>query len=181
MLTGTSELAIRALIVIGLDESDEPLSPNQLSETLDCSPSYLAKVLRGLVRGGVLDSYRGARGGVRLAHAPEDISLLDVTEASQGVLVRNYCREIDVGSIPVCGFHAAMVEIREATTRILSRWTLADLLDRPAPGVPIPGPIKCKMHFHGADRYRDRSLAAARASEGGGGGEPAPDDSGDTP
>lgn len=167
MLTGTSELAIRALIVIGLDESDEPLSPNQLAERLDCSPSYLAKVLRGLVRGGILESYRGARGGVRLAHAPEDVTLLDVTEASQGVLVRNYCREIDVGEVPVCAFHQAMVEIREATTRILSRWTLADLLVRPAPGAPIPGPIRCKMHFHGAERYRDPATAGAADARSG--------------
>ncbi len=169
MLTGTSELAIRALLVIGLDRSGEPLSPNQLSERLDCSPSYLAKVLRSLVRAGILDSYRGARGGVRLAHPPEEVTLLDVTEASQGVLVRNYCREIDVESVPVCAFHQAMVEIRESTTKILSRWTLADLLRRPAPGAPIPGPTKCKMAFKGSEVYRELAIGAATAGGGGDG------------
>jgi len=170
MLTGTSELAIRALIVIGLDDGGEPLSPNQLAERLACSPSYLAKVLRGLVRAGILESFRGARGGVLLAREPEEVTLLDITEASQGVLVRNYCREIDVGAVPVCAFHQAMVEIREATTNILSRWTLADLLERPAPGAEIPGPVRCKMAFRGVEAYRDRGTARRVAGEGGGDG-----------
>lgn len=164
MLTGTSELAIRALIVIGLDESDEPLSPNELSEVLECSPSYLAKVLRSLVRARILESYRGARGGVRLALAPEEVTLLDVTEASQGVLVRNYCREMDIGEVPVCAFHRAMHEVRDATTRILSRWTLADLLARPVPGVEIPGPVRCKMAFRGAEEYRGRTRSHERGA-----------------
>lgn len=168
MLTGTSELAIRALIVIGLDDGGEPLSPNQLAERLACSPSYLAKVMRGLVRAGILDSYRGARGGVLLSRDPAELTLLEITEASQGVLVRNYCREIDVGSIPVCAFHQAMVEIREATTKILSRWTLADLLDRPAPGEDIPGPVRCKMAFRGVEKLRE--LAAGQSVARGGGG-----------
>ena len=157
MLTGTSELALRALIVIGLDETGEPLSPNELSEVLECSPSYLAKVLRSLVRARILESFRGARGGVLLALPPEEVTLLDVTEASQGVLVRNYCRDIDVGDVPVCAFHRAMQEVRDATTRILSRWTLADLLERPVPGVEIPGPVRCKMAFRGGERYRERN------------------------
>ena len=169
MLTGTSELAIRALIVIGLDDGGEPLSPNQLAERLACSSSYLAKVLRGLVRAGILDSFRGARGGVLLARPPEELTLLEITEASQGVLVRNYCRDIDIGAVPVCAFHEAMVEIREATTQILSRWTLADLLDRPAPGAEIPGPGRCKMAFRGVEQYRSKLAVIAGGARGGGG------------
>ena len=170
MLTGTSELAIRALIVIGLDDGGEPLSPNQLAERLACSPSYLAKVLRGLVRAGILESYRGARGGVLLARPPEEVTLLAITEASQGVLVRNYCREIDIGTVPVCAFHQAMVEIREATTKILSRWSLADLLERPAPGADIPGPVRCKMAFRGVEQLCELTAIAGAARGGGGAG-----------
>jgi len=153
MLTGTSELALRSLVVIGLDETGEPLSPPQLAQRLRCSPTYLAKVLRSLVRAGILDSFRGAKGGALLARSPEKITLLDVVEACQGVIVGSYCRKIDVREVPVCSFHRAMQEIHDATTGVLRRWTLADLLENPTPGAAVADPWRCKLWFEGAESH----------------------------
>jgi Rrf2 family protein len=146
MLTRTSEIAVQALLVLGLESAGEPASPRQLAERLDCSPSYLAKVLGMLVKARLLRSFRGARGGVRLARPADEITLLAVVEACQGLMAANYCRSIDVPGYPVCAFHQAMADVHRATVGALSRWTLADLLAQPAPGRPATGGPPCKMH-----------------------------------
>lgn len=163
MITRTSELAILALVVLGLESEGEPLSPRQLGERLEGSQSYLAKVLGMLVKAGLLRSFRGAKGGVLLARSPEEIRLLDVVEACQGLLVGNYCRALDHPGFPVCAFHQAMADVHRATVEALSRWTLADLLEQPTPGrLPASGP-PCKMKFEGWERYIPEESAAEDA------------------
>lgn len=154
MITRTSELALRALVVLALEGGDEPVSPRRLAERLDCSPSYLAKVLGMLVKAGLLRSFRGAKGGVLPARPAESVTLRDVVEACQGLLVANYCREIDLSDVPVCAFHRAMDDVHRATVEALARWTLADLLEQPTPGRKPPGDgPPCKMRFEGWERY----------------------------
>jgi len=145
MLTRTSELAIQALLVLGLEGSGEPTPPRYLAERLDCSPSYLAKILGMLVKARLLRSYRGAKGGVALARPAAEITLLRVVEACQGMLTASYCRPVDVPGYPVCAFHEAMADVHQATVAALDRWTLADLLARPSSPATGDG-VPCKMH-----------------------------------
>jgi len=53
--------------------------------------SFLAKIVRHLVRAGILSARSGAAGGVRLARDPEHISLLEVIEACEGGYTRRQC------------------------------------------------------------------------------------------
>lgn len=153
MLTQTSELAIKSLIYLALHPGDEPVSPKQMAEQLDCSPSYLAKVTGMLVKAGLLQSVRGVHGGVLLTRASGDISLLDIVEACQGLLIGNYCAQIASHGEKVCSFHRAMNELHEANQEVLSRWTLADLLETPVgPKTEVSGPKKCKMFIKGSEK-----------------------------
>jgi Rrf2 family protein len=147
MLTRTTETAIRALLVLGLEGAAGPTPPRRLAERLDCSPSYLAKILGMLVKARLLRSFRGARGGVRLARPAEEITLLAVVEACQGMLTADYCRPVDLPGYPVCAFHQAMADVHRATVAALTRCTLADLLARPAPGRPAASGPPCKLHL----------------------------------
>jgi Rrf2 family protein len=67
MLTQTSEMAIKALIYVGLAAGNQPISPRTIAAAIGSSPTYLVKILRLLVRSGILRSQRGAHGGVWLA------------------------------------------------------------------------------------------------------------------
>mgnify|MGYP001820735389 CR=1 FL=1 len=153
MLTQASELAVRALVVLSLESKGDPLPPRVLAEKMDCSPSYLSKVLGVLTREGILASLRGAKGGVVLARDPEDVTLLDIVEACDGFLVANYCRSF--GPLPdrVCGFHEAMAEIHETTVDLLTRWRLSDLLANPVSVLPDGEVGSCKMAFGGCQRF----------------------------
>jgi Rrf2 family nitric oxide-sensitive transcriptional repressor len=144
MLTQTSEVAIRALIFLALRNSAEPLTPREIAESLMTSPTYMAKITRQLVKANILRSQRGAAGGVTLARDPERITLLAIMEASQGLLVGNYCDDMSDHAEPVCAFHRAMKEAHHALVSVLTRWTLADLMARPGPAGDGLG---CKMGF----------------------------------
>lgn len=130
MLGKTSLSALRALLYLAQQEPGVCLSPRRLAETLGESPTYLAKVLRHLVRGGMLRAEMGVKGGVKLAAAPDRITLLAVVEACHGAIAGDYCSSPRPESA-VCNFHRAALELHRAITGVLGRWTIADLLQNP--------------------------------------------------
>lgn len=148
MLTRTSEIAIRALVFLGQSGSDRPVPPRLIATAISCSPTYLAKTLRLLGRAGIVRSRKGAHGGVWLGRRPSDISLLNVIEACQGLIIGDYCHGLGPRpSTAVCAFHQAMQDVFDATTTALARWTLADLLKKPAPAGGPAAARTCKLTF----------------------------------
>jgi Rrf2 family protein len=147
MLTQTSEIAIKSLIYLGLKSNKSPIPPYEIAEKMGCSSSYLAKVMGQLVKAGILRSYRGPQGGMTLAKEPEDINLLEIVEAVQGLLIALYCKSIgdDIG--PVCSFHKAMWDVHNSMTQALRRWTLADLMKQPLPTGELADNDSCIMRF----------------------------------
>ena len=132
MFTKTAVSAIRALTYLGLNPDSGPVSPRHIAETLEESPTYLAKVVRHLVRAGILKAHRGSSGGVTLGRAPADITLLSIIEACQGTILGDFCAgKIDIAK--TCAFHQAAFELHGAVVGVLSRWTLAGLLEKPRP------------------------------------------------
>jgi Rrf2 family nitric oxide-sensitive transcriptional repressor len=77
----------------------KPMSTTQIATELRASEAHLSKVLRQLVRVGLLSSKRGPGGGYALAKPSDETSLLDVYEVLEGPLRRDGC----LFSEPVCG------------------------------------------------------------------------------
>lgn len=153
VLTQTSELAVRALMLLGLEGGTRPVPPRRLAERLDCSPTYLAKTLGLLVKAGVLRSVKGAKGGVHLARTPEDTTLLAIVEGTQGLLISTYCRAISGPHDKVCGFHHVMEKLHRGMVATLSEATLADLMRRPTAAGARTDRARCRMHFSGCEAY----------------------------
>ena len=158
MLTQTTELAIKVLILLALKEQGRPYAPRVLAGWIGCSPTYLSKILGQLSKAGLLRSIRGARGGVMLAGPAEKITLLAIVEACQGLLVGNYCRAIGDEDGPVCAFHEAMLKVHRAMVGVLKHWTLSELAACPAPTGHLAGNAQCRMRTEGVDLS---ALAAA--------------------
>jgi Rrf2 family transcriptional regulator, nitric oxide-sensitive transcriptional repressor len=148
MLTQTSETAVRALIYLVLIKSTDPVTPRQIAESLGTSPTYMAKITRQLVRANILRSHRGAAGGVSLSKDPANVTLLEIIEASQGLLVGNYCDEIKGHTVPLCAFHQAMKETHELMIKSLTSWTLEKLSSQPGPSGDEQNE-ECRMGFIG--------------------------------
>lgn len=144
MLSKTALLASRALVVIAKEPSGRVISPRSIALRLNESPAYLAKVLRLLVRAGILRAERGVTGGVFLGRLPEEITLLHIVEACQGMIHGAYCQRLD-DSESVCAFHQASLELEQAIVGVLGSWTLADLEKRPGASGTLPAGVQCRM------------------------------------
>lgn len=143
MVNKTSISAIRALLFLAHREDVGYVSPRRLAESLGESPTYMAKVVRHLVKNGILDAEKGVKGGVSLVKNPSELTLLQIVEACQGVIVGDYCRG-DRPEFTFCNFHRAAAELHTAITGVLAHWTLAQLLEKPAGGGDRPG-VPCLM------------------------------------
>jgi Rrf2 family protein len=161
MLSKTALLATRALLVLACQSAGQVMSPRKIASYLDESPAYLAKVLRLLVRAGILRAERGVAGGVFLSRPSNEITLLQIVEACQGVIQGDYCQQLD-DSDAVCAFHQASVELERAIVGVLRRWTLADLEKRPSPMAALPRTAWCRMFASPIASHAKRELSLNR-------------------
>jgi Rrf2 family protein len=144
MLGKTSLSAIRVLLFLAQQDGDGWWSPRRLAAELGESPTYLAKVLRHLVKAGILDVARGVHGGVHLLRHPRQVTLLEIVEACQGPIVGDYCRS-GAPQPQVCHFHLAALELHTAIESVLGRWTLARLVEKPESASGRKRAVACLM------------------------------------
>ena len=92
--------AIGIHAVVALAGSDtKRLSGHELANGMKASEAHLLKVMRHLVKAGIVSSERGPTGGFALAKEPERIPLIDVYEAIEGTFPNGAC----LFASPVCG------------------------------------------------------------------------------
>ncbi|MEC0234173.1 Rrf2 family transcriptional regulator [Paenibacillus kribbensis] len=78
------EQAICILILLATQEPHIPLSSDRASDILGVSRSYFKKISRKLVVSKIINSVPGTNGGLSLAKASGEITLLEVIEAVEG-------------------------------------------------------------------------------------------------
>ncbi len=130
------EYALRALLVLGLDDSQKVVRMQAISEEQNIPKRFLEHILNDLKSGGFVESKRGMAGGYRLARRPEEIPLASVIRHIEGALAPVSCvseRFYEKCSCPDesrCAIRSVMKEVREAVVKILERVTLAELCAR---------------------------------------------------
>ncbi|MEP0519599.1 MAG: Rrf2 family transcriptional regulator [Hyphomicrobiales bacterium] len=88
------EAALHCVLLLAEVPRDNVLPGKSLAEFHGISETYLFKHLRALVAAGIVEALPGPRGGYRLNHKPEKITLLDIVEAIDGKEPAFVCREI---------------------------------------------------------------------------------------
>jgi Rrf2 family protein len=90
-ITRQADYAVRAVLYLAQLGPDRRAATSQIAQEQQIPPSFLAKIVSQLSVAGLLQTSRGARGGVSLARPPEQISLLEVVEAIDGPIYLNEC------------------------------------------------------------------------------------------
>ncbi len=90
-ITKQADYALRAMLFLARLDPDQRAVTKQIAEFQEIPSSFLAKIISQLSIAGLIQTSRGARGGVKLARQPEEISLLDVVEAIDGPIALNEC------------------------------------------------------------------------------------------
>jgi FeS assembly SUF system regulator len=117
---------------------DAQLSARGMAESTALPLPVVSKMLKELAGAGLLESLRGAKGGYRLARAPEAITVAEIVKALEGPITLMECTA-GPGHCEVearCTVSEPWHRINRAVHDALSRVTLADLA-RPIGGAPL--------------------------------------------
>jgi len=102
-LSEAGSIAIHAVVLVA--RSNDILNVNQIAEATQASRHHVAKVMQRLVKGGYLYSSRGPKGGFYMRKSPQEISLLEIYESTEGKIETGEC----MMDYPVCPFDKCLM------------------------------------------------------------------------
>lgn len=83
-ITRRADYGIRMLVELA-SRGDEPVSVRDLAERTDVPYAFARSVQRDLSAANLVESHRGAKGGITLSRPASQITLLDIVSATQGM------------------------------------------------------------------------------------------------
>ena len=144
-VTKLTDYATLVLTVLAARPGDV-LSAPDLAEHAGLEAPTVAKVLKPLAQAGLVEGFRGANGGYRLARDPAAISLVEIVEAMEGPLGMTECSLHDgqCGIEQSCGVRANWRLINDVVADALRGVSLAEML-QPAPAAPVRKGIAARL------------------------------------
>jgi len=128
-LSRFTDYSLRTLLFAGVHAGRNVTVP-EVAAAYRISENHLVKVAQELRKLGLIDTWRGRKGGFRLARPAEEIRLGEVVRSTETLVLVECLRE-DGGSCPIdgaCVLKGVICEAREAFLAVFDRYTLADLL-----------------------------------------------------
>jgi FeS assembly SUF system regulator len=116
---------------------DDVVPAGQVGEETRLELPTVSKLLKQLARAGLVESFRGAAGGYRLARSAQDISLAEIVEALDGPIGLTECSVGHAGCErqSYCAVAHDWQGVGSAIDNALRTVSLADMLHRrPARG-----------------------------------------------
>ncbi len=86
-----TEYGLRAMIELALRNGDGLVGAREIAARQQIPERFLEQQITALKRAGLVISQRGAAGGCSLARAPEEITVLEVIEALDGLVIDMDC------------------------------------------------------------------------------------------
>ena len=140
-ITKQADYALRAVIYLARMDNGDKASTRDIAETQKIPPSFLAKIISQLSIAGLIQTSRGAHGGVALARPGSEISILDVVESIDGPMLLNECTSAPHHCAfgDECPLHKVWCDTRQELDTRLSCATFAPenlvVHERPAIGI----------------------------------------------
>ena len=132
-ITRAADYAVRAMLHVGSLPDGVVALKDEIAEAQQIPPSFTAKILRQLVKAGLLRSARGVNGGFALARTAAEINLLDIVEGIEGPIHLTDCAP-DPENCALshdCRASTVWLEVQLRMTGLLRETTLEALLSAP--------------------------------------------------
>ena len=126
MISQAAEYALRAVLCLAARGS--ALTTQQVAETTGIPPGYLAKIMQGLAKSGILASQRGIGGGFSLSIPPDELSLLTIVRAVDTTSRVCGCCEQAPDVPGVSNLHRRLEDAAAEADRMLGNVTVAQVL-----------------------------------------------------
>lgn len=129
LLSKSCVYGLQATVLLASKKQNGYVTIRELSDELDISFYFLTKVLQRLTKEGILESYKGPNGGVKLARVSGQITFIDVVNSIDGNSQLSSC----ILGLPGCGvmtpcpMHDQWSQLKEKILTIMKSVTLEDL------------------------------------------------------
>ena len=137
MFSQTVEYALRAVVHLAYEAPDARTTA-QIAEATKVPKDYLAKILQGLAKKGVVSTQRGVGGGVTLVKDPADLTILDVVNAVEPIERIKTCPlGLKGHGVRLCPLHRRVDDALALVEEAFGKTTLAEVLAEPSESVPL--------------------------------------------
>ncbi len=137
MLSKKTKYAIRALIALGEQFGGDSMNILSISQKERIPKKFLEQILLEMRNAGFLYSKKGAGGGYSLLKDPKDINLVQVMRLTGGPIAQLPCVSLnfyqrceECKEEETCGIRDTFMSVRDATLKILSETSIADLITK---------------------------------------------------
>src|ERR1700749_5299749 len=135
MLSKKTKYAIKALVVLGKNADKPPMQISKVAEEERIQKKFLEQILLDLRNAGYLYSKKGAGGGYSLNKDPKEIFLVSIMRITDGPIAMVPCASLnfyhkceECRQETTCGIRDVFVDVRDATLKILTETSIADII-----------------------------------------------------
>jgi len=137
MLSKKTRYALKALVVLGKNFGQAPLQISRIAIEENIPKKFLEQILLDLRNSGLLFSKKGAGGGYGLIKDPAEIFIVQVLRLTGGPVALLPCVSLNFYqkcdeciNESTCGVRDVFVDVRNATLKVLSETSIADIIRR---------------------------------------------------
>jgi Rrf2 family protein len=137
MLSKKTRYAIKALVVLGKNFGEAPMQISKIASEEHIPKKFLEQILLDLRNAGLLYSKKGAGGGYGLVKDPAEIFVVQVLRLTGGPVALLPCVSLnfyqkcdECSNEATCGVRDVFLEVRNATLKILTETSIADVILR---------------------------------------------------
>lgn len=127
------EVALRALMELAARHGEGFIPAREIAASQHIPLRFLEHQLATLHKAGIVDSQRGATGGVALARPPALVRVTEIVEAIEGTLIPMQCLDPHDESCDIthrCGLQELWSRVEHAVNDVFTSTSLADLITR---------------------------------------------------
>lgn len=162
MLSQTVEYALRAVVQLA-SVAPAVSTTSDLAVITQVPPAYLAKVLQALVKAGIVTSHRGAHGGVSLGHSPDELTILDIVNATDPIQrIRTCPLQLASHGTKLCPLHRRLDASLAQVEQAFRDTTLAEVIGDPSKIKPL---CEAKDARHPAPKSKLKPRSVARSKK----------------
>ena len=126
------EIGLQAVLFLSTEKTGHLFNAGKVAAQVKQPKEFVSKMLQLLTPSGIIGSKKGKNGGFYLARQPENIRLIDIVEAIDGLDVFSNCMLgfPDCSKEEPCPVHDKWGKLRDEAYKMLSEETIEELKEK---------------------------------------------------